>query len=274
MWRYARGRHARIQGPPLVTGRWDARSPAAQNGRDGIALIDAASGSVTFVPTVGTVEGLSWDPTGGRLAIATEHWGDSGHPEANGFGIYLLDTVSRTLTLVTSPPLGDFPDRQPEFSPDGSWISFIGGVFDDPLRIATGQLFLVHPDGSDRHQLTTTDGADSVTSAAWDPDGSRLAVLIAGGQGSWRFAFAHFDGTLSGINGCNQDPVCPERLFGWAPDGTAVAYATSDDEGFFVRDLATGAAVNVTGGLLTGAAGTSACCLAWQAPPSGAIPSA
>jgi WD40 repeat protein len=249
-------------------------APAAQNGQNGIALIDAASGAVTFILTAGSVEGLSWDPTGGKLAIATERWGDSNHPEVNDFGIYLLDTTSLSLALVTSPALNDFPDRQPEFSPDGSWISFIGGVVDDRERIATGQLFLVRPDGADRHQLTTVDGADSIASAAWDPDGSRLAVLIAAGHASSQFAFVGLDGALSGVDGCDQDPVCPERLFGWARDGTAVAYATVDDEGFFVRDLETGAAVNVTGGLLTRAGGASACCLAWQAYRSGGTPSA
>jgi Tol biopolymer transport system component len=239
-------------------------APSAQNDRNGLALIDAASGAVTFVPTSGTVEGLSWDPTGGRLAIETERWGDSNNPEANDFGIYLLDTASLTLTLVTSPALRDFPDRQPEFSPDGSWISFIGGVFDDQQKVATGQLFLVRPDGSERHTITTVGGSDSIASAVWDPDGSRLAVLIAPAQGSWRFQFVGPDGSVSGVEGCERDPACPSRLLAWAPDGSSIAYATADEQGFFVRDLGMGSAVNLTGGLLTRVPGASACCLAWQ----------
>lgn len=249
--------------------RWspDGRTlaaPSAQNDRDGLALIDAASGSVTFVPTAGTAEGLSWDPTGGRLAIETEHWGDSTNPDVNEFGIYLLDRASLTLTLVTPPSLRDFPDRQPEFSPDGSWISFIGGVFDDQQKVATGQLFLVRPDGSERHPITAA-RPDSIASALWDPDGSRLAVLIAPPQGSSEVGFVGLDGSLSGVEGCDRDPVCPSRFLTWAPDGSSIAYATADDQGFFVRDLTTGSSVNLTGGLLTRVPGASACCLAWQA---------
>jgi dipeptidyl aminopeptidase/acylaminoacyl peptidase len=241
-------------------------APSARNDRDGLALIDAASGAVTFVPTAGTVEGLSWGPTGGRLAIETEHWGDSNNPDVNEFGIYLLDTASLTLTLVTSPPsLRDFPDRQPAFSPDGSWISFIGGVFDDQQKVATGQLFLVRPDGSERHPITTVAGSDSIASALWDPDGSRLAVLIAPPQSSSEFGFVGLDGSMSGVEGCERDPVCPSRFLTWAPDGTSITYATADDKGFFVRNMTTGSSVNLTGGLLTRVPGARACCLGWQA---------
>jgi Tol biopolymer transport system component len=239
-------------------------APSVQDDRNGLALIEAASGAVTFVPTAGTVEGLSWDPTGARLAVETERWGDSGNPEANAFGIYLLDTESLTLTLVTSPSLRDFPDHQPEFSPDGSWISFIGGVFDDQQKVATGQLFLVRPDGSDRHPITSTAGSDSIASALWDPDSSRLVVVIGAPRGPWQFGFVGLVGSLSVVDACEQDKVCPHRLMAWAPTGSSIAYATGEDQGFFVRDLATGSEVNLTGGLSTSAAGASACCLAWQ----------
>jgi len=66
---------------------------------------------------------------------------------------------------------GEFNDRQPLFSPDGSLIAFLSN------RSERSQVHLIHADGGESWKLTTFDG--NVQDFAWSPDGSRIVCVVS-----------------------------------------------------------------------------------------------
>ncbi len=85
----------------------------------------------------------SWSPDGSELVFnASNPPGDSA-----GASIYKMPARGGDATRVTRGY-----DFQADWSPDGSWIAFLG------KRQGHTQLFAVHPDGSDLTQLTADAG--------------------------------------------------------------------------------------------------------------------
>ncbi|MDQ3023572.1 MAG: hypothetical protein M3R04_04175, partial [bacterium] len=66
---------------------------------------------------------------------------------------------------------GEFNDRQPRFSPDGSLIAFLSN------RSEKGQVHLIHTDGGESWKLTAFDG--NVIDYAWSPDGSKIVCVVS-----------------------------------------------------------------------------------------------
>lgn len=61
------------------------------------------------------------------------------------------------------------PDTAPAWSPDSGTVAFVA------LAEDVEQIFLMHPDGTARHQLTALPGGSRWPS--WSPDGARLAFV-------------------------------------------------------------------------------------------------
>jgi hypothetical protein len=117
-----------------------------------------------------------------------------------------------TAVVQLTPAIGELGccGDTPDWSPDGSRISYLGGTFCDPYCSA---LFTIRPDGSDVREIF--DGY----SPSWSPDGKKIAVSASGeiytinADGSGPVKLTNF--AVTG-NACG--PV-------WSPDGTKIAFS-------------------------------------------------
>ena len=58
---------------------------------------------------------------------------------------------------------------QPSPSPDNNWIAYVSWALQEDL-------FIVHPDGTELHQLTDDTAKDRTPK--WTPDGKRIVISI------------------------------------------------------------------------------------------------
>jgi Tol biopolymer transport system component len=68
-------------------------------------------------------------------------------------------------------PWAENDGDNPDWSPSGGWILFRSFV-DDPL--AQSQIFMIHPDGTGRRQVTHFSKGTTVTSSSFSPDGKSI----------------------------------------------------------------------------------------------------
>ena len=154
----------------------------------------------------------AWSPDGGTLAV------DSGSEIKRE--VWLLDIASHARTQVTS--LGAFASF-PSWSPEGSQLSFY------VYRNGALDLWTVNRDGSNARQLTSTLAAESHSqctfachSAAWSPDGSRLA--FADGDQTTVWTMRSDDGT-DRQRVSHDDPTGRSHFPTYLADGR-IAYVT------------------------------------------------
>ena len=89
---------------------------------------------------------------------------------------------------------------------------------------ASTALYLMKPDGTDRHCLVDTDGPDSWP--AWSPDGHRLA-FVGGADGVEQVFVVRADGT--GLRQVTDSAGLKGSLV-WSPDGLRIGYTASGSE--------------------------------------------
>ena len=133
-------------------------------------------------------------------------------------------------------------DRVPRWSPDGEWVAF----FSD--RSGSLQLWRIHRDGSDLQQLT--DHPKGASLAAWSPDGSQIAVIVAFGPGAESVLFdpnrpwsEQEVQVLPPLEGSETFLVATS----WSPDGALLAgQAGYPGKGVIVYSFETGTYDRVT----------------------------
>lgn len=193
----------------------------------------------------------AWSPDGNRIVYVV--W----TPRADG---------STGADLWTAAPDGSDArqltsdaewDWIPAWSPDGTWIAFTsreagtapaqpatvpapqaGG---EPGAIATGThdwaIYLIHPDGTERHRLVT--GGESLA-PTWSPDGVRLAYH-GSRDGTDQLFVANADGSAERQVTTDQTSHWSPT---WSPDGTQLVYvgdASGNDDVWRIGVDGTGA---------------------------------
>ena len=124
--------------------------------------------------------GASWSQDGTRVAFAASD--RSGGEFISTSRAYVVDAADGDATPIT-------PDSEymtsARWSPDGAWIAY------DFHGSSGNDIWLVRPDGSDAHRITTTRGS---CCGVWSPDSSMLLFEGNDSGGAGMF-IAHADGS-------------------------------------------------------------------------------
>ena len=114
-------------------------------------------------------------------------------------------------------PWAENAGDNPDWSPDGNWILFHTHLEDGSG--SQGQYFLIHPDGSGRHQISHFPKGTFIGSASFSPDG-RAITFAKGPEGG------NIDVYTMRLDGSHLTRVTRSRLWDSAPDwGSAAAPA-------------------------------------------------
>ena len=146
--------------------------------------------------------GISLSPDGHSICLAA-----FSNRDAIPAGLFIVPTRGGRPTRLTTGP-----EREPQWSPDGTQIAFISP---DPWNI------FVMPRNGERRQVTTNADRVQMGSLAWSPDGTSLAFFSRDGrlrvvpaQGGASRVLADVAGSLRMLG------------LGWSPDGRWLAYAS------------------------------------------------
>ena len=149
--------------PRLVT-----RTPAAGGMRpawspDGTRLAFGAGKSIPTIATIGLDgKGLtsvtsskrgdgepSWSPDGLQIAYNSAAQGDD---------VWIVGVDGNGARKLATADMGAY---QPAFSPDGQWVAYVNN------SLGHSELWLIHPDGTEAHALTTTTGKEANEAPAY-----------------------------------------------------------------------------------------------------------
>ena len=137
--------------------------------------------------------------------IIFEHVNSSTGSPAGHRAIFVIDVDGSNLRQLT--PWAQNDGDNPDWSPNGNWILFRSFVDLGPQS----QLFLIHPDGSGRRQITHFKRGTHVTSSSFSPDGKSI-VLGKGPEGG------NIDVYTMRLDGTHLHRVTRSKLWDSAPD--------------------------------------------------------
>jgi WD40-like Beta Propeller Repeat len=161
----------------------------------------------TFVPCCGPA---SWSPDGTQVIFGAPSLDASGAPDLTTSAVYVADADGSHVEAITEP--GAFTDAA-GWSPEGDWIVF--NKKSGPIGVKGSDLYLVHPDGSGLHAITTAGaaGRSDQIGAVWSPDGSRLLFTVLPGGPVKRG-----DLWIVDVDGSNLTPLTdtPAQYWGYA----------------------------------------------------------
>jgi dipeptidyl aminopeptidase/acylaminoacyl peptidase len=112
-------------------------------------------------------------PDGTRVIYTVRQWEAEKDRMESRTRIWMVTVSGGGARQIT---FGERGDSQPQWSPDGRYISFVSArgasSGDDPPR---AQIYLMRADGGEASKLT--DSKESMASYAWAPDSSRIAFV-------------------------------------------------------------------------------------------------
>lgn len=155
----------------------------------------------------------TWSADGRTIVFARGHGYQSSAVLQSS--IIAVDVNTGTERVLTDDPGVNF---RPAFSPDGHWIVYVHG----PQTATNGpfDLWLMRPDGSSRHPLTTE---GDVTQPSWSPDGRSIVVNRGSG-------LAIVSVTNATIRPLPPPPAGADFTPSWWP-GTRILFTSTRDGG-------------------------------------------
>ena len=208
---------------------------------------------VTVADKLAMIGNFTWSPDSRHIAFGGRVVG------SNAAHVYVAGIDDPGPVRLGKP---DVFGVEPSWSPDGRTIAFkriypLGGqeAADGAVESQRGgpdALWLISPDGSNFHLLTTTTGSNyALWNTAWSPDGTRLAFLANGVGGRFDAYVIDADGRGEvDISNSPQDEYWPS----WSPDGTRIAFPrmslTRNEGSFVIVDPDGSDAVTLSGPLI------------------------
>ena len=143
--------------------------------------------------------------------------------------LYVFDIASKKVAQITT---GDFDDRSPSWSPDGTKIAFVSKRGPDPDRSHDSNVFVVDAKaGATPRQLTNYPGEDAGR-PVWSPDGSTIAYLQSD-EAKW---YAYDQAKLAVVPAAGGEPrLLTESIDravsspDWSADGKSLYFTVADD---------------------------------------------
>lgn len=185
----------------------DARKIAFVSERDGTSQLYVMNPDGSGIKRLTNLTGglavvgrPSWSPDGKRLALAI--WTDATNQE----DIFVMSASGGTAPVLIAS--GPSRDLEPAYSPDGTRLAFTSD------RTGSDQIWMMNADGSDQTQFLNCAGR--CYSAAWSPDGARIAT--SGEYQDLMMVQVNLVETKAFVLGLNN-----ASLPVWAPDGVKLA---------------------------------------------------
>ena len=146
----------------------------------GIWIIPSSGGAAVKLTNLGSgnpTSSIDWSPDGSRI-VFSDCWPDCSH-----LAIFSLDLLTSRKQRLTNPPLSDWGDWDPKYSPDGKQIAFkrVSGFWRDAL-------YLMPANGGSVRAVTGN--SKGIWGHVWSPEGDALIVSTQGSGtvfGIWRY---------------------------------------------------------------------------------------
>ena len=189
-------------------------------GAGDIYTASAAGGDVRRLTTDGLPKQPPvWSPTGSSLAYAAGV-GDPQHWE-----LFVVGADGSGPTQITSGGQDIVRNVQPRWSPDGTSIAF---VRQDGSETA---IYVVRPDGTERHRLVETYAYLGAAEPAWSPDGSKIAYTNSVNSGYSRYGQPGQEIFVVDADGSGErrlTELAPKLVADasptWSPDGDQIVF--------------------------------------------------